>query len=137
MLTILAPISSAILCAVIEFTRIELSFGKVANVNKLWSVTIGVIFLIVCLSLSIGYYDDVLPHHVLVYAIYFAACRGMFYDVMLNTLRGLELDYKSSTTNSKIDQFLNKYSFWMTKIIYLIIGLISGYIWQQLLLHSI
>jgi hypothetical protein len=137
MLTIIAPIASAILCAIIEFIRIELSFGKVSNVNKLWSITIGILFFMVCLSVSVGYYDDLLPHHVLVYSIYFAACRGMFYDVMLNILRGLELDYKSGTTNSRIDQFTNKYSFWMTKAIYLIIALITGYIWQRLLLYSI
>ena len=137
MLTFLAPIAAALVSASIEAVRIYGIKGIAPNVNKLWTITIGVILFFVCLALSVGYYDNVLPHHVLVYAIYFAACRGVLYDITLNLLRGLEIDYKSATTNSRIDQFTNKYSFWMTKAIYAIIAVITGTLWQQLLLHSI
>jgi hypothetical protein len=137
MITFLAPIAAALVAASIEAVRINAIKGIADNVNKLWTITIGVILFVVCLSLSVGYYDDVLPHHVLVYVIYFAACRGVIYDITLNLLRGLEIDYKSATTNSRIDQFTNKYRFWMTRAIYAIISAITGTIWQQLLLHSI
>lgn len=136
MISLLIPIAAAIVAAVIEFIRIIAAWG-VPNVNKLWTYTIGGLLFGVCLSLSLDYYDDVWPHHVAVYALYYSCCRGLFYDITLNLLRGLPADYKSKTTNSKIDQFLYKYSFWMTKAIYLIIAITSGYIWQQLLLHSI
>lgn len=136
MISLLAPIAAALVAAAIEFGRILLSFGA-TNVNKLWTYTIGVILFGVCLAVSLDYYDEVWPHHVAIYALYYACCRGMFYDITLNILRCLPVDYKSKTTNSKIDKFLYKYSFWMTKVVYLIIALITGYTWQQLLLHSI
>lgn len=136
MISLLAPIAAALIAAVIEFARIMWSWGA-ENVNKLWTITIGVILFAVCLSLSVGYYDEIWPHHVAIYALYYTSCRGMFYDITLNILRGLPLDYKSHTTNSKIDKFLYEYSFWMTKVIYLILAIITGYLWQQLLLPSI
>ncbi len=136
MISLILPIAAALLCALIEYGRIIWSFG-VDNVNKLWSVTIGVIFFAVCLALSVNYYDEIWPHHVAVYALYYACCRGVFYDIALNLLRGLSIDYKSSTTNSKIDKFTYKYSFWLIKSVYLGITIATGYLWQQLLLHSI
>lgn len=136
MISLLLPIASALLCAIIEYVRIVWSFGA-DNVNKLWTITIGVILFAVCLAISINYYDEIWPHHVAVYALYYACCRGVFYDAMLNILRGLPLDYKSSTTNSKIDKFTYKYSFWLIKCVYLGISIATGYLWQQLLLHSI
>lgn len=136
MISLLVPVAAALVAAAIEFGRILWSWGA-PNVNKLWTYTIGGILFGVCLALSIDYYDDVWPHHVAVYALYYSSCRGLFYDITLNLLRGLPIDYKSKTTNSKIDQFIYKYSFWMTKVVYLIIAIITAYAWQRLLLHSI
>lgn len=136
MISLALPISAALVCAFIEYARISMSQG-LPNVNKLWTVTIGVIFFAVCLALSVNYYDEIWPHHVAVYALYYACCRGVVYDISLNLLRGLNIDYKSSTTNSKIDKFTYNYSFWLIKSVYLGIGIVTGYLWQQLLLHSI
>jgi hypothetical protein len=130
-MTLIYPIFAAVICAVIEFIRIMKSWG-VPNVNKLWTITIGVIFFIICLALSVGYYDNILLYHVLIYAMYFSACRGLVYDILLNTLRGLPVDYKSKSTNSKLDQMLIKFDFWLIKAFYLVLGILSGMLWIRL-----
>ena len=130
-MTLIYPIFAAVICAVIEFIRIMKSWG-VPNVNKLWTVTIGLIFFAICLALSVGYYDNILLYHVVIYAMYFAACRGLIYDILLNTLRGLPVGYKSKSTNSKIDQMLIKFDFWLFKAFYLVLGILSGLLWIRL-----
>ena len=119
-MTLTYPILSAIIAAFIEWVRIKLSFGRVSNVNKLWTYTIGVIFFAASLSLSVNYYDDISPLYVLCYALHFASVRGVIYDPLLNLLRGLPIDYKSKTTNSVIDAMIgNKMSFILYRSIYL------------------
>ncbi len=130
-MTLVYPIAAASLCAIIEFIRIMRSWGA-PNVNKLWTITIGVIFFIICLSLSVGYYDEIWPYHVIIYGIYFASCRAIVYDIQLNILRGLPIDYKSQTTNSKHDKLTVNISFWAVKGFYLFLGILSGYLWQWL-----
>jgi len=130
-MTLIYPILFAAICAVIEFIRIMKSWG-VPNVNKLWTVTIGAVFFGLSLALSIGYYDNILLYHVVIYAMYFAACRGIIYDILLNTLRGLPIGYKSKSTNSKIDQMLIKFDFWLFKAFYLVLGILSGLLWIRL-----
>ena len=131
MLTFILPIISAILCAVIEYIRIKVAHGKVANISKFLSVTIAFVFFGFCLALSVDYYDYILPHHVLFYGLYFVGCRGLIYDVVLNLLRGLKYNYISNTTNSLIDRiFTNKYSFIVIKFAYLLIMIIFGGLWQ-------
>jgi hypothetical protein len=136
--TFIAPLLSAFVCATIESIRINSSYGKVLNINKLWTVVIAVVLFVVCIDLSVNFYDDLLPHHVLVYAVYYMACRGIIYDVWLNILRGLDIDYTSKTTNSKVDRFLNEYlSFWEIRLFYGIIALSFGFLWQLLFLNTI
>jgi hypothetical protein len=131
MLTFILPIISAILCAVIEYIRIKVTHGKVANISKFWSVTIAFVFFGLCLALSVDYYDYILPHHVLFYGLYFVGCRGLIYDVVLNLLRGLKYNYISSTTNSIFDRiFVRRYTFFVLKIVFLIIMIIFGGLWQ-------
>ena len=126
MITLILPFFASVLSAIIEYSRIRFSHGRLGNVNKFWTINIGVVLFIVCLSLSLDYYDDVSPIDVLVYLIYYASCRGMIYDITLNTLRGLRIDYVSITTNSIIDRiFVRKSTFWITKFIYLILATIS------------
>jgi hypothetical protein len=123
---LLYPILSAILSTCIEWLRIRLSYGKVSNVNKLWTYTIGVILFAASLSLSVDYYDDISPLYVLCYAMHFASVRGVIYDPLLNLLRGLPIDYKSETTNSIIDIMIgNKLSFILYRSIYLSIAIIT------------
>jgi hypothetical protein len=131
MSTFILPIISAILCAVIEYIRIKVTHGKVANISKFWSVTIAFVFFGLCLALSVDYYDYILPHHVLFYGLYFVGCRGLIYDVVLNLLRGLKYNYISSTTNSIFDRiFVRRYTFFVLKIVFLIIMIIFGGLWQ-------
>jgi hypothetical protein len=130
MLTFILPALSAILAAFIEWIRIVNKHGKVANVSKFISVNIAVVFFIVCLALSVDYYSVVNPGDVLVYALYYIGCRGLFYDVCLNAFRGLRLDYFSNHTNSRTDNlFRNLGGFWVLRAVSLITSLIFGYLW--------
>jgi hypothetical protein len=130
MLTFILPVLSAILAAFIEWLRIANKHGKVANVSKFISVNIAVVFFIVCLALSVDYYSVVNPGDVLVYALYYIGCRGLFYDVFLNLFRGLRLDYFSNHTNSRTDNlFRNLGGFWSLRAVSLITSLIFGYLW--------
>ena len=131
MLSLIYPILSTILCALIEWVRIKLSFGRVQNVSKFWSVTIALLFFGVCLALSVNYYDNILPWHVFYYGMYFAGCRGLFYDPLLNSFRGLSLTYFSTLTNSRVDRLAaNLGGFWALRLISLFTSLIFGYLWQ-------
>jgi len=131
MLTFILPVISAFICAVIEYLRIKSTHGKVANVSKFWSVTIAFVFFGLCLALSVDYYDYILPHHVLFYGLYFVGCRGLIYDVALNIFRGLPFNYTSHTTNSIFDRiFVRRYTFFVLKIVFLIIMIIFGVLWQ-------
>ena len=131
MSSFILPIISAILCAVIEYLRIKSTHGKVANVSKFWSVTIALLFFGICLALSVDYYDNILPWHVLYYGFYSTGCRGLFYDMCLNAFRGLRLDYFSNHTNSRIDNyFRNLGGFWALRGISAFTSLIFGYLWQ-------
>jgi len=126
-MTLIYPIFASLITVVIEAIRIYLSKGFTANINKLWTYTIGVLFFGVCLALSVGYYDEIWPLDVMCYMVYFASVRG-------NVLRGLKIDYTSKTTNSIIDRVIgNRVQFWVLRIIYLAIALISGFIWITLL----
>jgi len=131
MLTFILPVISAILCAVIEYIRIKVTHGKVANISKFWSVTIAFVFFGLCLALSVDYYDDVMPDQVLIYGLFYAGCRGFLYDIVLNMLRGLSISYKSGTTNSLTDNILNKaMSFWTIRAVYLAVSLFLGLIYS-------
>ena len=133
-MTFIYCIFAAIISALIEALRIKLSKGKVDNINKLWTYTIGFCMFGVCLALSVGYYDEIWPLDVACYAIYFASVRGVVYDPLLNVLRGLSVGYTSKTTNSIIDRTVgNRVNFWVLRIIYLAFALISGIIWITLL----
>ena len=133
-MTLIYPIFAAIISAIIEAIRINLSKGTVDNINKLWTYTIGFCMFGACLALSVDYYDEIWPQDVLCYTIYFAFVRGVIYDPLLNSLRGLKIDYKSNTTNSIIDRKIgNRVNFWVLRIIYLAIALISGFVWLYLL----
>lgn len=131
MLTFILPLASAFICAGIEWLRIKVSHGEVENINKLWSVTIGVIFFAISLAASVNYYDDILPGHVLTYALYYAGCRGLIYDPLLNAFRGLRLDYFSDHTNSLLDNLSrNLGGFYALRAISILFMLIFGYLWH-------
>jgi len=131
-MTLLYPLYATIICAFVDYLRIKLSFGKVENVDKFWTISIGIISFTICLDLSFLYTDELTPLMVLVYLLYYVSLRLTFYSPILNILRGLDIFYRSSTTNSRIDQLLNKYK--ITPLAVLLIGFflsfVFGYIWQ-------
>lgn len=138
MLTFIYPLLFAILAAFIEWLRIRSVHGRVANVSKFISVNIAVVLFIGCLALSIDYYDEVNPGHVLVYGLYYIGCRGLIYDVCLNAFRGLPFDYFSETTNSFTDNLSRKFGgFWALRAVSLLLSLIFGYIWLLSILNMI
>jgi steroid 5-alpha reductase family enzyme len=130
--TLLFPVLATILCAIIDFLRIKFSYGKVENIDKFWTISIGVILFTVCLDLSFVYTDELSPLMVLVYLLYYLSVRLTFYSPLLNVLRGLDIFYRSTTTNSRIDQLLNKYN--ITPLAVMVIGFvltfIFAFIWQ-------
>jgi steroid 5-alpha reductase family enzyme len=130
-MTLLYPFYAALICAFIDYVRIKLTFGKVQNIDKFWTISIGVIFFAICLDLSFLYTDELTPIMVLVYLLYFLSVRLAIYSPILNVLRGLDVFYRSTTTNSRIDQLLNKYRITPLSVLILsLIGsLIFGYIW--------
>lgn len=133
-MTLIYPIIAAVLSALLEGVRIKMSHGKVANINKMVTYSVGAILFAVCIDLSTDYYDNILPHHVLCYLIYFAAVRGVVYDPLLNRLRGLPIDYKSASTNSIIDRLIgNRVNFLLLRLFYFAISIIFGFIWLYLL----
>jgi len=123
----LHPIFAAIITAIIEAIRIRLSYGRVRNVNKLWTYTIGFLAFGVCLALTLDYFEDAPFFKVMFYGVYFASCRGLIYDIVLNTFRGLPIDYKSKSTNSIIDMNINV-NFYLLRLIYLVLGFVSALI---------
>lgn len=133
MLTFILPALSAILAAFIEWLRIDSKHGKMANVSKFVSVNIAVILFIVCLALSVDYYSEVNSIDVLVYALYYIGCRGLFYDVYLNVFRGLPFDYFSDSTNSITDKLSRNFGgFWTLRAVSILFVVIFGYLWQLL-----
>lgn len=127
MLTYALPILSAIVCAIIDWIRICVSYGKVININKVLTWTVGAFMWGVCLALNVGYYDEVSLFGLLFYAAYYASVRGVLYDIILNVLRGLSVSYKSKTTNSILDRIFNKIApFYSIRIGYLVLTIIFG-----------
>lgn len=138
-MTLVYPLLATMLCAFIDFIRIKLSFGKIQNVDKFWTISIAIFLFTVCLDLSFTYSDEITPLMVLVYLIYYLFLRLTFYSPLLNVLRGLDVFYRSTSTNSKIDQLLIKYN--ISPLAVLIVGFIMtfifGFIWQTYLYKSI
>jgi hypothetical protein len=134
-MTFLYPFFANILASFIDYLRIKLSFGKVQNVDKFWTISIAIVFFALCLDLSFSYYDEISPLKVLVYLIYFSFVRLLIYSPILNLLRGLPILYRSKTTNSKVDQFLNNYNISPLLVVnFAILGtILFGYIWFKIM----
>ena len=124
------PISAAIVCAVIEWIRISIAHGQKTNINKVWTYTIGALFFGISLAFSLDYYDNSEFFKIVSYGVCYAACRGVVYDPLLNVLRYLPVDYKSKSTNSVIDRYLN-INFYLLRFIYLLIAAGSAYIYSS------
>jgi hypothetical protein len=118
------------LSILIESIRIRISYGKVQNVNKVVSFTIGAVLFGVCLALIYtNYYYTPNPIEVGLYALFYSSVRGVLYDPLLNLWTGKELNYVSTNTNSVIDWIERiglKWGFWTERLIYLLLTIITG-----------
>jgi len=132
--TVIAVIASVL----IEAARIKAAQGKVANINKLVTYTIGVLLFGVSLAFtySNSYYITPGILEVLVLGVFYVAVRGVLYDPILNVLRGKSINYTSTTTNSIID-FIERVGlkwglFWTERLIYLLLATISAFTYTAL-----
>lgn len=134
---VIYTILAILLSALIEAGRIKLSYGKTQNVNKVVSFIIGAALYGVCLALIYGgdYYYTPGFFEILIYTIFYASVRGIFYDPILNLLRGKAIDYVSTTTNS-ITDFIERvgleWGFWTERIVYSIAALSFGFLYHIL-----
>jgi hypothetical protein len=131
---ILYTILANILSSLIEAIRIKITYGKVENLNKVVSFLIGATLFGFCLALIYNnYYDTPSFIEIVIYSLFYASIRGLFYDPFLNLFRGKKIDYTSSTTNSIIDQIEKldfDFTFWHERFFYLISSIITGLLYQ-------
>lgn len=123
-------ILAIILSVIIESVRIRSSYGKVQNVNKVVTFTIGAALFGVCMALIYtDYYYTPSVIEVALYALFYASVRGVLYDPILNVLTGKPLAYVSTNTNSVIDWFERvglELGFWQQRLLYLSLTIITG-----------
>jgi hypothetical protein len=127
---ILYTIVAVVTSTLIESVRINTSYGKVENINKMVTFTIGAILFGVCLALIYtDYYYTPNVIEVGLYALFYASVRGVFYDGLLNILTKKPLTYTSTKTNSIIDWIERvglKWGFWTERIVYLTLSVASA-----------
>ncbi len=119
----MVSVIGVILTVFIEWLRIKAVKGKVQNINKLITYTIGLCCFLIC-----SVFDKLSGVEYLLYAFYFACVRGVIYDPLLNVLRGLRWDYKSATTNSKLDKLLKPVPFLALRLVYLLLAIFFYYL---------
>lgn len=133
----LYTIAAVLLSILIESIRINASYGKVQNVNKVVSFTIGATLFGVCTALiyAADYYYTPNPIEVGLYGLFYASVRGVFYDPLLNLWTDKELDYVSTETNSVIDWIERrglKWGFWTERLIYLSLAILTGFLYATI-----
>jgi len=129
-LFVLYTITAVLLSILIESVRIRVSYGKVQNINKVVSFTIGAALFGVCLALIYtDYYYTPGLIEVALYGLFYASVRGTLYDPLLNLWTGKELEYVSTNTNSIVDWIERvglKIGFWTERIVYFVISIATG-----------
>lgn len=122
-------ILATFVCALFDALRIKAVKGEVVNINKKYTVLFGALSCVVgvllyCTHPYTSFIDFIVK--VLVFGLLFVSVRGVFYDPILNKMRGLKINYESETTNSKIDHIeINaKLGFWTQRSIYLLASIV-------------
>jgi hypothetical protein len=135
-LFVLYTIAAVIASVLIESFRITISYGKVQNVSKLTTITLGAILFAVCVALIYtDYYYTPSPIEVGLYALFYISVRGVFYDPLLNLWTDKELDYVSTKTNSVIDWIERvglKWGFWTERLVYLLLAILTGLLYATI-----
>ncbi len=133
---VIYTIAAIVLSVLIESIRIRVSYGKIENINKVVSFTIGAALFGVCLALIYtDYYYTPNPLEVGLYGIFYASIRGVLYDPLLNLWTDKELDYVSTETNSVIDWIERrglKWGFWTERLIYLSLAILTGLLYATI-----
>ena len=113
---------TVLLCA-IEKWRIDAKKGEVLNIKHSWSGAGAILAFIATVAIFNQWNLYVLCLGVSCWGI-----RGAIYDPVLNIFRGEYIDYESPTTDSKSDKAekKRKISFWMQRLLYLILAA-AGY----------
>lgn len=127
---IVYTIAAIIVSVLIETIRIRVSYGKVQNISKVVSFTIGAALFGVCLALIYtNYYYTPGLIEVGLYGLFYACVRGILYDPLLNLGTNKKLNYVSINTNSVIDWIERiglKWGFWTERLIYLFLTILIG-----------
>jgi hypothetical protein len=135
-LFVIYTIAAIVLSVLIESIRIRVSYGKIENINKVVSFTIGTALFGVCLALIYtDYYYTPNPLEVGLYGIFYASIRGVLYDPLLNLWTDKELDYVSTKTNSVIDWIERvglKWGFWTERFVYLLLAILTGLLYATI-----
>ena len=133
---VIYTIAAIVLSVLIESIRIRVSYGKIENINKVVSFTIGAALFGVCLALIYtDYYYTPNPLEVGLYGIFYASIRGVLYDPLLNLWTDKELDYVSTKTNSVIDWIERvglKWGFWTERFVYLLLAILTGLLYATI-----
>lgn len=113
-----------ILLAFIEKLRIKANWGKVVNINHWYSFAGAVAAFIVTVAIFHQW-----NLYILCLALACIGVRGVFYDPSLNLFLGRYIDAESESSNNKSDALerKRKISFWMQRLLYLILT-IAGYL---------
>jgi hypothetical protein len=131
---------AVVISTLIESVRINTSYGKTENINKVATFTIGAILFGVCLALIYtDYYYTPSVIEVGIYGLFYASVRGVIYDPLLNVLTKKPLTYISTKTNSIIDWVERtglKWGFWTERIIYITLSIISAFLFKTIYNHS-
>ncbi|CAB4140447.1 hypothetical protein UFOVP402_32 [uncultured Caudovirales phage] len=104
------PAIAAAILAVLEAYRIKQNMGG-ENTNKVWTNFYAAVGYPVCLIFSVQYNFGFGPADAGIYLGYYVGVRGVVYAPVLNLLRGLNFDYFSKSTNSRLDRLFG--SFWL------------------------
>lgn len=133
---VIYTIAAIVLSVLIESVRIRVSYGKIENINKVVSFTIGAALFGVCLALIYtDYYYTPNPLEVGLYGLFYASVRGALYDPLLNLWTDKELDYVSTETNSVVDWIERvglKWGFWTERLIYLSLTILTGLLYATI-----
>lgn len=117
---------AAILCAIIEWARWKISYGKYKNLNKSYTYAIAIGLFIAC-CFTIGW-----SWQIIFLIPCFGGIRGTLYDPLLNIFMDRYIDEESYTTNSWIDQKeqQRKINFWLQRIIYLAVAVVFALLFE-------
>jgi len=134
---VLYTVIAVVISVLIEAARIKAAQGKVENINKVVTYTIGALLFGINLALIYkdGYYNTPGVFEIAVLGVFYASVRGVLYDPMLNVARDRSINYTSTTTNSIVD-FIErvglKWGFWTERLAYLFVAVLSGLLYTAL-----